>query len=197
MQFTVFCQLCLLVTLSLESFVYTLWRIMGSDLEAHIFQNDVHHFLGALYSILEYYVLWFSIIKYLWIIILACNDTVFLFWWFLRFPYYCCFGDTLLWIMGEVEGEGLWLLPLLLVTRDTGHVTCDKWHMTFDIWHLKIYILQQKRANKSVKGPKSVRTRGFIVLLLLLHPVSRILYAGFFCLHIGKTALESQACILS
>ena len=143
---TVKCVMCSLqcfvscayfLTFSSESFVYTLWRIFRGDLKAISFQNDVHHLLRALYSILEYYVLWLSIIKYLWILILACNDTVFFcFDDFLRFPYFCCFGDTLLWIMGEVEGEGLWLLPLLLVTSDTGHVTCDKWHMTFDIWHV-------------------------------------------------------------
>ena len=66
------------------------------------------------------------------------------------------FGATLLWIillwvMGELEGEGLCMWLLSLVTSDTLHVTRDMGHVTRDMQHVTFLskkIIAQKMATK-------------------------------------------------
>ena len=53
--------------------------------------------------------------------------------------------------MGELEGEGLWLWPLSLVTSDTLHETRDMGHVTRDMQHVKFLskkIIAKKMATK-------------------------------------------------
>ena len=109
---------------------------------------------------------------------------------------------SILWIIGESAGEGLWLLALVKAGRHhvTGvrwHVTCDKWHVTShvsyaicELWHVThdFFLLQKvadnlqevrkirrKKIKKCLKVQNSFKKRrDFIISLLLSAHAERV-----------------------
>ena len=76
--------------------------------------------------------------------------------------YFFLSGTSLLWIMGESLGEGLWLLTL--VTGRRWLVICDMWNVTFFLKGQKSHLKYQKckwKAKKCSKVQKSVKKMGF------------------------------------
>ena len=97
----------------------------------------------------------------------------------------CFFGSgtSLLWIMGESAGEGLWLLALVTggswhVTCDTWHVICQTWLVTHDTWfflnkkcqksHEKWQKCNNKKWLKSAQKCRNVSQKGYFIVLILL-----------------------------